>query len=73
MKNETEPGLQICAATDSNMEQNQIWQIHSHSGHPTLSGKIATSVMKEDLKSAIRSCLECLSIDLAPVLWEKGK
>ena len=33
IKNEMEPVLQICVATDSSMELNQIQLVHSHSGH----------------------------------------
>ena len=79
IKNEMEPVPQIYAVINSSMVPNQIWHIHSHIGHPGVKWmsyfirKIATSTMKEDVRSTIRSCPECLSIDPSPVRWEKGK
>ena len=53
--------------------------IHHQSGHPgekwTLyfARLVDPQVSKETAKSVVKACETCQSIDLAPVLWKKGK
>lgn len=79
IKNEVESVLQICAATSSGMKFSQIKKIHLHFRHLGVRQttyyvrKITPSTTRNVIRSVIRSCLECQSIDPAPIQWQRGK
>ena len=64
-------------AVTSQLSKSQVADIHLKSGHPDIKrmvyfGRI-TNLMefKELVKSDVRACEACQSIDPAPVHWEK--
>lgn len=78
-KKEAEHVQQVCAASLNIMSPSQIMEVCQHSGHTEVQctiyfvRRICPSVTKSMAKSAIRTCVECTTIDLTPVHWEKGK
>ena len=76
MKQRKEMVLNVCAAA---LGESQILDIHRHSRHPGVKRTVcfalwvSPSMTKAAVKSVLRSCVECQSIDLAPVHWRKRK
>ena len=79
MKKENEPKLLIGTAHIDELDASQIMAIHRGSGHPRVRRtthfvrRICPTVAKAAVRSAIRMCEECQSIDSALIQWEKGK
>ena len=67
-----------CTAFVSSVGLNQIKIVHQKSSHPGVQGtlyfvrQIAPGVSKATVKTVVRECEECQSIDPAPVHWSKG-
>ena len=78
MKIENEPKPLIDAIHVDGLNADQIMDIHRSSGHPGVRrttyfvSRIFPATPRAAVKMAIRTCEECLSIDPAPVHWEKG-
>ena len=69
--------LESCAAVMSHLSKNQVTDIHKKSGHPGIKRTlyfariIDPTVSKELVKSVVRACEACQSIDPAPIHWGK--
>ena len=67
-----------CTASVSSVGLDQIKIVHRQSGHPGVRRtlyfvkQIAPGVSKAAVKTVVRECEECQSIDPAPVHWSKG-
>ena len=67
-----------CTASVSSFRLDQIKIVHRQSGHPGVRRtlyfvkQIALEVSKAAVKTIVRECEECQSIELAPVHWSKG-
>ena len=67
-----------CTASVSSVGLDQIKIVHRQSSHPGVQwtlyfvGQIAPGVSKAAVKTIVRKCEECQSIDPAPVHWSKG-
>ena len=67
-----------CTASMSSAGLDQIKIVHRQSGHPGVRRtlyfvkQIAPGVSKAAVKTIVRECKECQSIDPAPVHWSKG-
>ena len=78
LKRNTEPVQPAYTASVSSVGLDQIKIVHRHSGHPGVwrtlyfVKQIAPGVCKAAVKTIVRECEECQSIDLAPVHWSKG-
>ena len=78
IKRNTGPVLPACTASVSSFGLNQIKIVHRQSGHPGVRRtlyfvkQIAPGVSKAAVKTVVRECEECQSIDPAPVHWSKG-
>ena len=70
--------LESCAAVTSKLTKFRVADIHQKSGYPGVKRTlyfariINPTVSKELVKSVVRACEACQSIDPAPVRWEKG-
>ena len=75
MEKENWPKPLIGAAHIDELDASQIMAIHRGSGHPGVRcttyfiRRICLTVGKAAVRSAIRMCEECQSIDLAPIQW----
>ena len=53
-------------------------KVHESSGHPGIrrtvyfAWRVCPTITKADVRSAIRACEQCQTIDPAPVYWTKG-
>ena len=78
IKRNTGPVQPACTASVSSVGLDQIKIVHRQSGHPGVwrtlyfVKQIAPGVSKVAVKTVIRECEECQSIDPAPVPWSKG-
>ena len=78
MKSATEPVPLTCAVRSNEMTSSQIMNVHESSGHPGIrrnenfARRVCPTITKEDVKSFIRACEQCQTIDPAPVHWTKG-
>ena len=78
LKEEAEPEPTTCAASIQELDPAQILAIHGRSGHPGVKRttyfvrKVCLSTSKAAVRSAIRGCAECQSIDPAPIRWKNG-
>ena len=76
---EGEPALESCAAVEDRMDREQVANIHCQSGHPGVKRTlyfarlVNPQVSKKEVKSVVKACETCQSIDPAPVRWRKGK
>lgn len=74
-----EPVQVSCATATSQLNKHQVTHIHQQSGHPGVKRTlyfariVDPTVSKELIKSVVRTCEACQSIDPAPVHWKKGK
>ena len=77
IKRNTGPVQPACTASVSSVGLDQIKIVHWQSGHPGVRRtlyfvkQIAPGVAKATVKTIVRECEECQSIDLAPVHWSK--
>ena len=77
MKSATEPVPLTCAAKSHEMTSSQIMNVHKSSGHPGIrytmyfTWQVCPTITKADVRSAIRACEQCQTIDPAPVHWTK--
>ena len=61
------------------LDPNQVAKIHCQSGYPGINRTLYFArlvdphVSKKDMRSIVRACETCWSIDPAPVCWKKGK
>ena len=78
MKSASEPVPLTCVGRSNEMTSSQIMKVHESSGH---SGIIRTAyfalwvcptITKASVRSVIRACEQCQTIDTAPVHWTKG-
>ena len=71
--------LLVGATQVDELNADQILTIHRNSGHSGVRRttyfvmKVCPPTTKAAVRSAIRSCEECQSIDPAPIHWQKGK
>ena len=78
MKSVTEPLPLTYAARSNGMTSSQIMKVHESSGHPGIqctiyfAQQVCPTITKADVRSAIRACEQCQTIDPAPVHWTKG-
>ena len=78
IKRNTGPVQPACTASVSSVGLDQIKIVHRQSGHPGVRRtfysvkQIASGVSKAAVKTDVRECEECHSIDPAPVHWSKG-
>ena len=78
MKSATEPVPLTCAVRSNGMTSSQIMKVHESSGHPGIrctayfAQRVCPTITKADVRSAIRACEQCQTIDPAPVHWTKG-
>ena len=78
MKSATEPVPLTCAARSNEMTSGQIMNMHESSGHPGIrrtvyfTWQLCPTITKADVRSAIRACEQCQTIDPPPVHWTKG-
>ena len=67
-----------CTASVSSFGFDQIKIVHRQSGHPGVQRtlyfvrQVAPGISKAAVKTVVRECEECQSIDPAPVHWSKG-
>ena len=79
MKRGNGPEPLIGATQVNELNADQIPTIHRNSGHSGVwrtiyfVRKVCSPTTKAAVRSAIRSCEECQSIDSAPIHWQKGK
>ena len=73
-----EPVQVSCATGTNQLNKRQVAYIHQQSGHPGVkrtmyfARTVDPTVSKELIKSVVRTCEACQSIDPAPVHWKKG-
>ena len=73
-----EPMPESCAAVTHQLSKSQVTDIHQKCGHLGVKRTlyfvriIDPTVFKELVRSVVRACEACQSIDPAPVHWEKG-
>ena len=73
------PVLLIGTICLDELDADQIMSIHINSGHPGVQcttyfvRRVCPSIIKAAIRSAIRVCEECQSIDPVPIHWEKGR
>ena len=74
-----EPALANCAGVGGRLDPDQVAKVHCQSGHPGVNRTLYFArlvdphVSKKDVRSIVRACETCRSIDPAPVRWKKGK
>ena len=79
MKRGNRPEPLIGATQVDELNEDKILTICRNSGHSGVQRttyfirKICPSTTKATIRSAIRTCEECQSIDPAPIHWQKGK
>ena len=67
-----------CAARNNEMTISQIMNVHESSRHPGIrrtvyfARRVCPTITKADVRSAVRVCEQCQTIDPAPVHWTKG-
>ena len=77
MKSATEPVLLTCVARSNGMTSCQIMKVHESSGHPGIqrtayfAWRVCPTITKADVRSPIRACEQCQTIDPATVHWTK--
>ena len=77
MKSATEPVPLTCAARSNGMTSSQIMKVHESRRHPGIrrtayfARRVCPTITKADVRSAIRACEQCQTIDPAPVHWTK--
>ena len=72
-----EPMPASCAAVTSQLSKSQVTDIHQKSGHPGVKrtlyfASIIDLTVSKELRSVVRACEACQSINPAPVRWKKG-
>ena len=78
IKRNTGPVQPACTASISSTGLDQIKIVHRQSGHPGVRQtlyfmkQIAPRFSKAAVKTVVRECEECQSINPAPVRWSKG-
>ena len=78
MKSTTEPVPLTCAVRSNGMMSGQILKVHESSGHPGIqriayfAWQVCPIITKADVRSTIRACEQCQTIDPALVHWTKG-
>ena len=78
IKRNTGPVQPACTASVSSVGLDQIKIVHRQSGHPGVRRtlyfvkQISPGVSKAAVKTVVRECEECQSIDPVPVHWSKG-
>ena len=78
IKRNTGPLQPACTASVSSVWLDQIKIVHRQSGHPGMRWtlyfvkQIAPGVSKAAVKTVVRECEECQSINPAPMHWSKG-
>ena len=78
MKSATEPVPLTCATRSNEMTCSQIMNVHESSGHPGIrrtvyfARRVCPAITKADVRSAIRACEQCQTIDPASVHSTKG-
>ena len=78
IKRNTGPMQPACTASVSSVGLDQIKVVHRQSDHPSVQRtlyfvrQITLGVSKAAVKTFVRECEECQSIDPAPVYWSKG-
>ena len=74
-----EPALANCAGVGGRLCPDQVTKVHRQSGHPGVNRTlyftrlVDSHVFKKDIRSIVKACETCQSIDPAPVRWKKGK
>ena len=74
-----ELALANCAAVGGRLGPDQVAKVHCQSGHPGVNqtlyfaGLVDPHVSKKDVRSIVRACETCWSINPAHVRWKKGK
>ena len=74
-----EPALANCAGVGGRLGPDQVAKVHRQSGHPGVNRTLYFTrlvdlhVSKKDVRSIVKACETCWSIDPAPVRWKKGK
>ena len=74
-----EPALANCARVGGRLSLDQVAKVHHQSGHPGVNRilyfarLVDPHVSKKDVRSIVKACETCRSIDPAPVHWKKGK
>ena len=74
-----EPALVNCAGVGGRLCPDQVAKVHRQSGHPGVNRTmyfarlVDLHVSKKDIRSIVKACETCHSIDPAPVRWKKGK
>ena len=77
IKRNTGPVQPVCTASVSSVGLDQIKIVHRQSGHSGVRRtlyfvkQIASGVSKATVKTVVRECEECQSIDPAPMHWSK--
>ena len=78
MKSATEPVPLTCATRSNETTSSQIMNVHESIGHPGIrrivyfAQRVCPTITKADVRSAIRACEQCQTIDPALVHWTKG-
>ena len=78
IKRNNGPVQPSCTASVSSVGHDQIKIVHQQSGHPGVRRtlyfvrQMSPGVSKAAVKTVVRECEECQSIDPAPVHWSKG-
>ena len=79
VKKNVEPMQPSCIAAASPIEPDEIMAVHRQSGHPGVRRtfyfvkRVDPTVSKSAVRSVVRECQECQSIDPSPVHWPKGE
>ena len=79
MKRDAEPVTTTCAASTGGLNAGQIMAIHQRSGHPGVRRTwyfvrlTNPSISKSAVRTVVKECQACQSIDPAPVRWRKGQ
>ena len=69
----------VAAVAASDDGQEEIQRIHTAAGHPGVRRtyyfcrRAGLAVTKSRVRAVVRQCQQCLSLDPAPVHWQKGK
>ena len=74
-----EPVLANCTRVEGWLGPDQVAKVHRQSGHPGVNRTLYFArivdphVSKKDVRSIVKACETCRSIDPAPVRWKKEK
>ena len=78
IRRNTEPVQPTCTASVSSVGSDQIRTVHRQSGHPGVRRtlyfvkQIDPTVSKASVRTVVKECEECQSIDPSPVHWPEG-